>query len=59
MNIPALVLYILGLIIIIGSHVWLLIKGSLPQNDVVGHAIANLVAAGFIIIGYMLLTKNK
>jgi len=58
MNIPALLLYLVGLIIVIGSHVWLLIKKKLPQNMVVGHAVINLVAAGLIMIGYMMNTKK-
>ena len=59
MNILALVLYLIGLAIVIGSHVWLLIKGSLPKNKVTEHSLANLLAAALIIIGYILNTRQQ
>ena len=34
-----------GLIIIIGTHGWMLVYG-MKQNEIVSHSIVNLIAAG-------------
>lgn len=44
-------LYIAGLAIVLGSHVYMLAAG-VPQDQMTGHAVINLVAAGLLVMGW-------
>lgn len=39
-----------GMIIVIGTHIYMLVAG-LPESQMMGHAIINLVAAALICYG--------
>ena len=47
--------YWAGILIVVASHVYMLVYG-LAENQITGHAIANLVAAG--LIGYAWFKRN-
>ena len=47
--------YWLGVVIVVGSHVYILIAG-LPESQIMAHAILNLVAVG--LIGYAWFKRN-
>lgn len=39
--------YYIGILIVVGTHIYMLM-GGLPENQMMGHAWANLVASGLI-----------
>lgn len=51
-NTIALWTYGIGIFLVVATHVYMLVAG-LPANQMMGHAIINLVAAVFIGYGWM------
>ena len=45
-------LYGIGLIIVLGTHIYMLIAG-LPQDQMVPHAILNIIAACLLAAGWL------
>lgn len=45
------ILFWLGMLIVVGSHIYILAAG-LPADQVLAHSIANFVAAGFFAGAY-------
>ena len=45
-------LYIIGLVIVLGTHIYMLMYG-LPQSQMMAHAILNLVAACLLATGWL------
>lgn len=41
----------IGWLIIVGTHVWILINKGLPENQSTMHAVINLVGAGLLYYG--------
>lgn len=52
------VLYGLGLAIVFLTHIYMLVAG-LPESQMVGHAIANLVAGVLLAAGWLKAMKMK
>ena len=59
LNITAYILVAIGVVIVIGTHIWLLMKGQLPRNQVVSHSVINIVGAIFIIVAWILIKIKK
>jgi hypothetical protein len=53
------VLYLVGILIVIGSHVWLLRVGHMADNVVKSHSYLNLIASALIIAGWLLKQNEK
>jgi len=49
-------LYGIGLLIVVGSHIYMLVAG-LPEDQMIPHAIVNLVAAALLAFGWLKHTK--
>lgn len=45
-------LYLLGLVIVVGSHVYMLTAG-VSADQMMGHAVINLVAAALLAAGWL------
>ena len=45
-------LYLLGLVIVVGSHIYMLTAG-VPADQMMGHAVINLVAAVLLAAGWL------
>lgn len=45
-------LYLLGFIIVVGSHIYMITAG-LPADQMMGHAVINLVAAALLAAGWL------
>lgn len=45
-------LYSIGLLIVLGTHVYMLVAGLAP-DQMVGHAVLNLVAVGMLASGWL------
>ena len=52
-------IYLIGLLLVILTHLYLLAKGVLPRSQVRGHALINLISAFMIAYGYTNLYKRK
>ncbi len=59
LNITAYILVAIGIVIVIGTHIWLLMQGQLPRNQVVSHSVINIVAGVFIIVAWILVEIKK
>jgi ammonia channel protein AmtB len=59
LNITAYILVAIGVVIVIGTHIWLLMQGQLPKNQVVSHSVINIVGAVFIIVAWVLVEIKK
>ena len=46
-------LYLVGIFIVIGSHIYMLALGGLPLEQMGAHAIANIVAGLLIMAGWL------
>ena len=49
-------LYGVGILIVVGSHVYMLVAG-ITEDQIVPHSIANFVAAGLLAFGWFGRTK--
>ena len=59
LNIVAYVLVAIGVVIVIGTHIWLITQGQLPRNQVVSHSVINIVGAVFIIVGTIFIVRAE
>lgn len=49
-------LYGIGILIVVGSHIYMLVAG-LPDDQIVPHSLVNLVAATLLVFGWLKHTK--
>lgn len=58
MKYTALVLYLLGVLIVLGSHIWLLtLKTSMSEKERKYHAYINLLAVAMLVAGWVIQTR--